>query len=163
MVIMVDKAFVVDNLVPCKVYRPAFLSNKQQMSRESVRQTQSIACLRVHVERCIRRVKENKLFDKDIPLSICGNIDELFSVAHFLVNYQNGLLLKAWATQQLIKDLSCNLKKHSLCHCHNYISFRFLLTWNENEKALEITWEYVEFNEEILSNTYSMIQYQQST
>ena len=28
MVIMVDKGFVVDNLAPCKVYRPAFLSNK---------------------------------------------------------------------------------------------------------------------------------------
>ncbi|KAF4115362.1 hypothetical protein G5714_002851 [Onychostoma macrolepis] len=100
MAIMVDKGFVVDNLAPCKVYRPAFLSNKRQMSREDVRQTQSIAHLRVHVERCIRRVKENKLFDKDIPLSICGNIDELFSVACFLVNYQNGPLVKAWATQQ---------------------------------------------------------------
>ncbi|KAF4114180.1 hypothetical protein G5714_004403 [Onychostoma macrolepis] len=100
MAIMVDKGFVVDNFAPCKVYRPAFLSNKRQMSREDVRQTQSIAHLRVHVERCIRRVKENKLFDKDIPLSICGNIDELFSVACFLVNYQNGPLVKAWATQQ---------------------------------------------------------------
>ena len=103
MAIMVDKGFVVDNLAPCKVYRPAFLSNKRQMSREDVIQTQSIARLRVHVERCIRRVKENKLFDKDIPLSTCGNIDELFSVACFLVNYQNGPLVKAWATQQWIK------------------------------------------------------------
>ncbi|KAF4119221.1 hypothetical protein G5714_001272 [Onychostoma macrolepis] len=68
MAIMVDKGFVVDNLAPCKVYRPVFLSNKRQISREDVRQTQSIARLRVHVERCIRRVKENKLFDKDIPL-----------------------------------------------------------------------------------------------
>ena len=50
MAIMVDKGFVVDNLAPCKVYRPAFLSNKQQMSREDFRQTQSIACLRVRVE-----------------------------------------------------------------------------------------------------------------
>ncbi|KAK0131247.1 hypothetical protein N1851_034069 [Merluccius polli] len=81
MAIMVDKGFRVDDVVPCKVYRPAFLSkNKQmeknfkktnkQMSRENVRQTQSIARLRVHVERCIRRVKENKLFDTEIPLSV---------------------------------------------------------------------------------------------
>ena len=89
MPIMVDKVFVVDNLTSCKVYRPAFLSYKQQMSREDVRQTQLIALLRVHVERCIRRVKENKLFNKDIPLSICRNIDELFSVACFLVSYPN--------------------------------------------------------------------------
>lgn len=99
MAIMVDKGFLVDNLAPCKVYRPAFLSRNTQMSREDVRQTQSIARLRVHVERCIRRVKENKLFDRDIPLSVCGSIEELFSVACFLVNYQYGPLVKAWATQ----------------------------------------------------------------
>ncbi|XP_022519890.2 uncharacterized protein LOC111190408 [Astyanax mexicanus] len=98
MAIMVDKGFLVDNLAPCKVYRPAFLSRNTQMSREDVRQTQSIARLRVHVERCIRRVKENKLFDKAIPLSVCGSIEELFNVACFLVNYQNGPLVKAWAT-----------------------------------------------------------------
>ena len=100
MAIMVDKGFLVDNLAGCKVYRPAFLSHKKQMSREDVRQTQSIARLRVHVERCIRRIKENKLFDKEIPLSVCGNIEELFSVACFLVNYQNGPLVKAWESQQ---------------------------------------------------------------
>ena len=49
MAIMLDKGFVVDNLVPCKVYRPAFLSNKQQMSQEDVRQAQVIARLRVHL------------------------------------------------------------------------------------------------------------------
>ncbi|KAL7388843.1 hypothetical protein ABVT39_021615 [Epinephelus coioides] len=58
-----------------------------QMCREDVQQTRSIARLRVHVERCIRRVKENKLFDKVIPLSVCGSTDQLFSVACFPVNY----------------------------------------------------------------------------
>ncbi|CAK6978572.1 uncharacterized protein LOC126406435 [Scomber scombrus] len=100
MAIMVDKGFLVDTLVPCKVYRPAFLSRNKQMCREDVQQTQSIAHLRVHVERCIRRVKENKLFDKVIPLSVCGSIDQLFSVACFLVNYQNGPLVKAWAAKR---------------------------------------------------------------
>ncbi|XP_061088910.1 uncharacterized protein LOC133122775 isoform X2 [Conger conger] len=81
------------------VYRPAFLSKRTQMLEEDVRETQSIARLRVHVERCIRRVKENKLFDTVIPLSITGSINQLFSVACFLVNYQNGSLVKAWAIQ----------------------------------------------------------------
>ncbi|XP_013889693.1 uncharacterized protein LOC106536897 [Austrofundulus limnaeus] len=97
MAIMVDKGFLVDSLATCKVYRPAFLSGKNQMSPHDVRETQSIARLRVHVERCIRRVKENKLFDHVLPVSVCGIIDELFNVACFLVNYQNGPLVKAWA------------------------------------------------------------------
>ncbi|CAM4275411.1 unnamed protein product [Leuciscus chuanchicus] len=100
MAIMVDKGFLVDNLFPGKVYRPAFLARNKQMAKEDVQQTQSIARVRVHVERCIRRVKENKLFDKVIPLSVCGSIDQLFTVACLLVNYQNGPLVKAWATQK---------------------------------------------------------------
>uniref|UniRef100_A0A8D0CTF1 THAP-type domain-containing protein n=1 Tax=Sander lucioperca TaxID=283035 RepID=A0A8D0CTF1_SANLU len=71
-----------------------------QMAKEDVQRTQSIARLRVHAERFIRRVKENKLFEKVIPLSISGSIDQLFSVACLLVNYQYGPLVKAWATQQ---------------------------------------------------------------
>ncbi|XP_031172173.1 uncharacterized protein LOC116061939 [Sander lucioperca] len=98
MAIMVDKGFLVDNLVAGKVYRPAFLVKNTQMAKEDVQHTQSIARLRVHVERCIRRV--NKLFEKVIPLSISGSIDQLFSVACLLVNYQYGPLVKAWATQQ---------------------------------------------------------------
>lgn len=100
MAIMVDKGFLVDNLCPGKVYRPAFLVKNTQMTKENVQRTQAIARLRVHVERCIRRVKENKLFEKVIPLSMCGSIDQLFSVACLLVNYQNGPLVKAWAAQK---------------------------------------------------------------
>ncbi|XP_052454900.1 uncharacterized protein LOC128015255 [Carassius gibelio] len=97
MAIMVDKGFLVDDCVPCKVYRPAYLSKREQMSADEVRETQSIARLRVHVERLIRRVKQHKLFDTVIPLSITGSINQLYTVACLLVNYQNGPLVKAWA------------------------------------------------------------------
>ncbi|KAI7789388.1 hypothetical protein IRJ41_018296, partial [Triplophysa rosa] len=88
MAIMVDKGFLVDDCVSCKVYRPAFLSKREQMSANEVRETQSIARLRVHVERLIRRVKQNKF------------INQLFTVACLLVNYQNGPLVKAWAKKE---------------------------------------------------------------
>ncbi|XP_056092311.1 uncharacterized protein LOC130071488 [Rhinichthys klamathensis goyatoka] len=97
MAIMVDKGFLVDDCVPCKVYRPAFLSKRKQLTADEVKKTQSIARLRVHVERLIRRVKEHKLFDTEIPLSITGSINQLYTVACLLVNYQNGPLVKAWA------------------------------------------------------------------
>ncbi len=94
---MVDKGFLVDDCVPCKVYRPAYLSKRKQLSADEVRETQSIARLRVHVERLIRRVKQHELFDSVIPLSITGSINQLYTVACLLVNYQNGSLVKAWA------------------------------------------------------------------
>ncbi|CAM4608451.1 unnamed protein product [Leuciscus chuanchicus] len=55
---------------------------------------------RVHAERCIRRVKENKLFERSYLCPESGSLDQLFSVACLLVNYQYGPLVKAWATQQ---------------------------------------------------------------
>ncbi|XP_026114965.1 uncharacterized protein LOC113093359 [Carassius auratus] len=97
MAIMVDKGFLIDSLVPCKIHRPVFLTNGKQMSADEVTHTQSVARLRVHVERLIRRVKEHKLFDTIIPLSISGSINQLFTVACLLVNYQCGPLVKAWS------------------------------------------------------------------
>ncbi|XP_023813354.1 uncharacterized protein LOC111947752 isoform X1 [Oryzias latipes] len=97
MAIMVDRGFLVDDLVPCKIYRPAFLSGRSQMSACEVRETQAIARLRVHVERLIRRVKEHKFFDTEIPLRLFGNINQLYTVACLLTNYENGPLVKAWA------------------------------------------------------------------
>ncbi|KAL6465047.1 hypothetical protein MHYP_G00273640 [Metynnis hypsauchen] len=70
--VMVDQGFLVDDCVPCKVHRPTFLSRRSQMPASEVRKTQSIAQLWVHVERLICRVKERKLFDTLIPLSITG-------------------------------------------------------------------------------------------
>lgn len=67
MAIMMDGGFLVDDCVPCKIYRPAFLSAKAQMPAPQVRETQAIARLRVHAERVICRLKEHKLFDSVIP------------------------------------------------------------------------------------------------
>ncbi|XP_046874028.1 uncharacterized protein LOC124466285 [Hypomesus transpacificus] len=95
--VMVDKGFLISDVVKCKVYCPPFLQKRSQMLAECVLQTQKIARLRVHVERVIRRVKENKLFDSVIPLSIAGSINEMYTVACLLVNYQNKPLVRAWA------------------------------------------------------------------
>ncbi|ROL41648.1 THAP domain-containing protein 2 [Anabarilius grahami] len=94
MAVMVDEGFRIDDLVPCKVYRPPF-----QLSHDEVLVTQDIARLRIHVERIIQRIKEIKLFDTIIPLTISGSINQLFEVACLLTNYQNKPLVKAWAKE----------------------------------------------------------------
>ncbi len=96
MAVMVDKGFLVDDLVPGKVHRPPFLSEGNQMSPQDVHETQSIARLGAHVDKLIRRFKENKLFDTEIPLSISGSINQVFTVACLLSNYQNAPLVKKW-------------------------------------------------------------------
>lgn len=79
--IMVDMEVLVDNLVPWSVHYPAFLSKRTHVLEVDALKTQLIGHLRVHVERMIRGVNENKLFDNTIPLSISGNINQLFTVA----------------------------------------------------------------------------------
>lgn len=97
MAIMVDKDFLVDDCVPCKVCRIAYLSKREQMSADELREAQSMAKLLVHIEGLIDRVRESKLFETVVPLCIAGSINELYTVACLLVNYQNGPLVKASA------------------------------------------------------------------
>lgn len=87
---------LIDDISPCKVYRPSFLSGRSQMLACDVRETQAIARLRVHVERLIWQVKEHKFFDSEIPLRLFGNINQMYPVACPLTNYENGPLVKAW-------------------------------------------------------------------
>lgn len=74
---MVDKGFLVDNLVPVKVYWPASSSKSDQTSAHDVTETQPIAPGTVHVEKLFRRAHENRLFDTNITLSISGSINQL--------------------------------------------------------------------------------------
>lgn len=94
--VMVDKGFLISDCVSCKVYCPPFLSRGKQMPAHQVKETQAIARLRVHVERVIRRIKQNKLFDGVITLSHSANINQLFTVACLSSNYQNKALVKTW-------------------------------------------------------------------
>lgn len=52
MAIMVDKGFLVEDCVPCKVHIPTFLSKRAQLSGPEVKKTQSIARLRVQSAWC---------------------------------------------------------------------------------------------------------------
>lgn len=84
MAIMVDKSFRVRDLVQCKVHHPVFLSKLQHVTVGRVKPSR----LRLHVEKTMQRLGAHELFNKVIPLSVAGTINQLFSVACQLVNYQ---------------------------------------------------------------------------
>ncbi|XP_024655003.2 uncharacterized protein LOC112430761 [Maylandia zebra] len=93
MAVMVDKGFLITDGCKCKVYRPPFLS-KQKKKKNQVKEMQATVRLGLHVERVIRRIKQNKLFDGIITMSPVYNINQLFAVACMLSNYQNTALVK---------------------------------------------------------------------
>lgn len=96
--IMADKGFVLNKVLQgtgVSVNTPPFLSNQGQFSKEQVEETQAIAKLRIHIERHIRRVKEYHLFDRIIPLSMVGTVNQLWTVANMLTLFR-GPLVKKW-------------------------------------------------------------------
>jgi len=96
--VMADKGFTINELLNNKqasLNIPPFLRNSLnngQFSPQQVIETQTIASVRIHVERAIRRIKENHLFDSYLPLTLVGSINQLWTVACLLGNFRGPLL-----------------------------------------------------------------------
>jgi hypothetical protein len=98
--IMADKGFTIKKILEEKgatLNIPDFLRKKKQFSVSEIENTEQIAQLRIHVERMNRRIKENHLIDTPIPLSLTGSVNQLWTVACLMANF-NGPLVKSWAT-----------------------------------------------------------------
>ena len=92
--IMADKGFVIQDLLTplgCSVVMPSFLSSKQQFSKGKLQDSKKIHNLGVHVERAIRRVKEFHFFDRVIPLTMAGSINQIWTVSCLITNFQGPL------------------------------------------------------------------------
>lgn len=71
---------------------------ERQLSKEEIRSSKAVHNLRVHVEPAIRMVKEFHLFHGIIPLTMAGSINQLWTVASLLTNFQGPLFYehKEW-------------------------------------------------------------------
>ena len=72
---------------------PPFKGSKSFLSLEDVVKTQKIAAVRIHVGRAIGRVKTKfHILDRDIPLSMFGCINQMWSVYCLLTNVLGSLI-----------------------------------------------------------------------
>ncbi|XP_031553526.1 uncharacterized protein LOC116290599 [Actinia tenebrosa] len=93
--VMADKGFDVEDLLfekGVELNIPPFLESQAQFSTKEVQKTKAIASVRIHVERAIRRIKEYHFFDSDVPLNALGSINQLYTVACLLTNFQGPLI-----------------------------------------------------------------------
>lgn len=76
---MADKGFTVEDLLPLGVSLnlPPFLGGSGQMRAEDVIRTQEIACLRIHVERAINKIKNFHIWDGVISLNQLGLVNQM--------------------------------------------------------------------------------------
>lgn len=92
--VMADKGFLIKDLlseIQVSLVIPPFLGPSGHFTADEVRKTQAIARLRIHVERAIRRIKEYHIFDKVLPMTLVGSINQLWAVCALLTNFQGPL------------------------------------------------------------------------
>lgn len=85
--ILADKGFEIQDL--CDQYKiridhPPILRGVTQMSQWQEKETRSIARLRIHVERLIERVKNFKILQLTVPISICRLLPDIWKVCSYL-------------------------------------------------------------------------------
>ena len=93
--IMADKGFTIEeDLKPLGVSLniPSFLDGRDQLEEEEVIESQAIASVRIHVERLMSRVKKFKMVQTEIPLSMHGSINQVWTVCCLLCNFMNPLV-----------------------------------------------------------------------
>ncbi|XP_056441490.1 uncharacterized protein LOC130378925 [Gadus chalcogrammus] len=95
---MADKGFTIEKLLAdrgAKLIMPPFKMTAQ-FTEEDALKTQAIARLRILVERAIRRVKEYRIWDRTVPLTLSGTVNQLWTVCCVLTNFQGPLDLKGY-------------------------------------------------------------------
>ncbi|XP_047141460.2 uncharacterized protein LOC124816348 [Hydra vulgaris] len=95
--VMANRGFTISdhlNTINVKLNIPSFLNGQLQLNKEDATESQTIASLRIHVERAIRRIKVFCQISNKIPLVFHGSINQLWTVTCLLCNFLPPLIKK---------------------------------------------------------------------
>ena len=93
--LMVDKGFDISDLLVNKGSRliiPPFLRDKNKFSKKNCKTTSDVAKACIHVERAIARVKDFRIFNGAFPITLKGQLDDIFTICCALANLGPGLV-----------------------------------------------------------------------
>ena len=94
--VIADKGFLVKQLLSEKnisLNIPPFLQGNRPFSPAECSKTEEIASHTIHVKRYIGRMKENKLFDSEIPFTLAGSINQYWAVACLLAHLKGPFII----------------------------------------------------------------------
>ena len=81
---MADKRFDIQDILAERgvvmFVLPKRKQGQVQLSKEEVFETQTIARVRIHVERAIKRVKSWHIFDQSLPLTMYESVNPIWSI-----------------------------------------------------------------------------------
>ena len=92
--VMADEGFQIQDILPLGVDLniPLFLGSDAQMSAEDGVRTQQIASLRIHIERAINKIRNFRIWNGVVPLSLVSVVNQMWTVSAFLCNTQDPLI-----------------------------------------------------------------------
>lgn len=94
--VMVDRGFFIEEECSQKdvrIIRPAFLpTGESQLPREDAEYSRQVASARVHIERCMERLKNFDIFHKEIPSHLLGVMPDVVIVICGLYNLSSPIL-----------------------------------------------------------------------
>lgn len=95
--IMADKGFLIEDCLPDGVTLniPPFLKDQNQLSIEDEVKTRRIAKERIHVERAIEKIKNFRILQQVIPLSMAADINKIWIVCSYLTLFFKPLVVSA--------------------------------------------------------------------
>lgn len=94
-VVMADKGFSIqDDLaeVGASLVMPNFLKGKRQFTVEESKHNKTIASLRIHVERCMERLKNWHIFHRSMPVSLAKTASDTWIVVACISNFWQPLI-----------------------------------------------------------------------
>ena len=71
---------------------PSFLPQKYQLSQDEVTENQTIAAVRIHVEKAIQRIKYFRQIRNEVSLTMHGSINQVWTVLWLLCNFMPPLI-----------------------------------------------------------------------
>ena len=86
---MADRGFNIQDLLlsrEVKLVIPPFTKGRTQFVKGKVEQTSSVARARIHIERVIGQIKDFRILNFRVPLTMVDLLDEIFTKASALVN-----------------------------------------------------------------------------
>ena len=94
-VVMADKGFDIQDLLVTKkviLNIPSFLREKEQLSLAEEAETRRIASVRIHVERAIESIKNYRILQGVVPLSLLEQLDHIWFICCMLTNFLPALV-----------------------------------------------------------------------
>ena len=80
---MADKGFLIQDELTARqahLVIPPLLKKKVQFSEEVTDSSRPITNLRIHVERCMEKIKNYHIFDRAFPISMAYGASDIFVV-----------------------------------------------------------------------------------